>query len=307
MKKHQGEGYGIGKRGFHKIYVQGKRNQEGVGIMKNTSVTFRQAKEKGGKLTMLTAYDYSTAKMVDEAGINSILVGDSLGMVCLGYEDTLSVTMEDMIHHTKAVARGAKEALVIADMPFMSYQASVYDAVVNAGRLVKEGHAQAVKLEGGKEVCPQIEAIVKASIPVCAHIGLTPQSIHAFGGFKVQGKGEEAARKLIEAAQAVEEAGAFAVVLECIPEALAKLVTQKVSIPTIGIGAGAGCDGQVLVYQDMLGMYADFAPKFVKVFANVGEEMRKGLAAYKKEVEEGIFPAAEHTFRMDESILEKLY
>lgn len=275
--------------------------------MKNTSVTFRQAKEKGGKLTMLTAYDYSTAKMVDEAGINSILVGDSLGMVCLGYEDTLSVTMEDMIHHTKAVARGAKEALVIADMPFMSYQASVYDAVVNAGRLVKEGHAQAVKLEGGKEVCPQIEAIVKASIPVCAHIGLTPQSIHAFGGFKVQGKGEEAARKLIEAAQAVEEAGAFAVVLECIPEALAKLVTQKVSIPTIGIGAGAGCDGQVLVYQDMLGMYADFAPKFVKVFANVGEEMRKGLAAYKKEVEEGIFPAAEHTFRMDESILEKLY
>lgn len=307
MKKHQGEGYGIGKRGFHKIYVQGKRNQEGVGMMKNTSVTFRQAKEKGGKLTMLTAYDYSTAKMVDEAGINSILVGDSLGMVCLGYEDTLSVTMEDMIHHTKAVARGAKEALVIADMPFMSYQASVYDAVVNAGRLVKEGHAQAVKLEGGKEVCPQIEAIVKASIPVCAHIGLTPQSIHAFGGFKVQGKGEEAARKLIEAAQAVEEAGAFAVVLECVPEALAKLVTQKVSIPTIGIGAGAGCDGQVLVYQDMLGMYADFAPKFVKVFANVGEKMRKGFAAYKKEVEEGIFPAAEHTFRMDESILEKLY
>lgn len=275
--------------------------------MKNTSVTFRQAKEKGGKLTMLTAYDYSTAKMVDEAGINSILVGDSLGMVCLGYEDTLSVTMEDMIHHTKAVARGAKEALVIADMPFMSYQASVYDAVVNAGRLVKEGHAQAVKLEGGKEVCPQIEAIVKASIPVCAHIGLTPQSIHAFGGFKVQGKGEEAARKLIEAAQAVEEAGAFAVVLECVPEALAKLVTQKVSIPTIGIGAGAGCDGQVLVYQDMLGMYADFAPKFVKVFANVGEEMRKGFAAYKKEVEDGRFPAAEHTFRMDESILEKLY
>lgn len=275
--------------------------------MKNTSVTFKQAKEKGEKLTMLTAYDYSTAKMVDEAGIHSILVGDSLGMVCLGYEDTLSVTMEDMIHHTKAVARGAKEALVIADMPFMSYQTSVYDAVVNAGRLIKEGHAQAVKLEGGKEVCPQIEAIVKASIPVCAHIGLTPQSIHAFGGFKVQGKGEEAARKLIEEAQAVEEAGAFAVVLECVPEALAELISKKISIPTIGIGAGAGCDGQVLVYQDMLGMYADLAPKFVKVFANVGGEMKKGFAAYKKEVQDGTFPAKEHTFKMDESILDKLY
>lgn len=275
--------------------------------MKNTSVTFKQAKEKGEKLTMLTAYDYSTAKMVDEVGIHSILVGDSLGMVCLGYEDTLSVTMEDMIHHTKAVARGAKEALVIVDMPFMSYQTSVYDAVVNAGRLIKEGHAQAVKLEGGKEVCPQIEAIVKASIPVCAHIGLTPQSIHAFGGFKVQGKGEEAARKLIEEAQAVEEAGAFAVVLECVPEALAELISKKISIPTIGIGAGAGCDGQVLVYQDMLGMYADLAPKFVKVFANVGGEMKKGFAAYKKEVQDGTFPAKEHTFKMDESILDKLY
>ena len=256
---------------------------------------------------MLTAYDYTTAKLVDEAGIHSILVGDSLGMVCLGYEDTLSVTMEDMIHHTKAVARGAKEALVIADMPFMSYQTSVYDAVTNAGRLVKEGHAQAVKLEGGQDMCPQIEAIVKASIPVCAHIGLTPQSIHAFGGFKVQGKGEEAAKKLLEEAKAVEAAGAFAVVMECVPEALAKLITEKISIPTIGIGAGAGCDGQVLVYQDMLGMYPDFVPKFVKVFAGVGDEMRKGFAAYKKAVQEGSFPAEEHTFRMDESILEKLY
>ena len=275
--------------------------------MKNTVVTFKQAKEKGEKLTMLTAYDYTTAKLVNEAGIHSILVGDSLGMVCLGYEDTISVTMEDMIHHTRAVSRGAGDALVIADMPFMSYQTSVYDAVVNAGRLMKEGHAQAVKLEGGKEVCPQIEAIVRASIPVCAHLGLTPQSIHAFGGFKVQGKGEEAARKLLEEAKAIEAAGAFAVVLECVPEALARLISEKLSIPTIGIGAGAGCDGQVLVYQDMLGMYADFAPKFVKVFSNVGEEMKKGFAAYKKEVQEGSFPAAEHTFRMDESILEKLY
>lgn len=284
------------KRGWHKVK-----------IMKNTVVTFKQAKEKGEKLTMLTAYDYTTAKLVNEAGIHSILVGDSLGMVCLGYEDTISVTMEDMIHHTRAVSRGAGDALVIADMPFMSYQTSVYDAVVNAGRLMKEGRAQAVKLEGGKEVCPQIEAIVKASIPVCAHLGLTPQSIHAFGGFKVQGKGEEAARKLLEEAKAIEAAGAFAVVLECVPEALAKLISEKLSVPTIGIGAGAGCDGQVLVYQDMLGMYADFAPKFVKVFANAGEEMKKGFAAYKKEVQEGRFPAAEHTFRMDESILEKLY
>lgn len=276
-------------------------------MTKNTVVTFKQAKEKGEKLTMLTAYDYSTAKLIDGAGINSILVGDSLGMVCLGYEDTLSVTMEDMLHHTKAVSRGVQNALLIADMPFMSYQTSVYDAVVNAGRLIKEGHAHAVKLEGGREVCPQIEAIVKASIPVCAHIGLTPQSINAFGGFKVQGKGEEAARKLLEEAKAIEEAGAFAVVLECVPEALAALISKKISIPTIGIGAGAGCDGQVLVYQDMLGMYADITPKFVKVFANVGEEMRKGFAAYKQEVEAGTFPAKENTFKMDETILERLY
>lgn len=275
--------------------------------MKNTIITFKQAKEQGEKLTMLTAYDYSTAKRMDEAGIHSILVGDSLGMVCLGYEDTLSVTMDDMIHHTKAVARGVKEALVIADMPFMSYQTSTYDAVVNAGRLVKEGRAHAVKLEGGLEVCPQIEAIVKVSIPVCAHIGLTPQSIHAFGGFKVQGKGEEAARKLLEEAIAVEEAGAFAVVLECVPEKLAALITEKLRIPTIGIGAGAGCDGQVLVYQDMLAMYSDFTPKFVKTFANVGEEMQKGFLAYKKEVEEGTFPGTEHTFKINDEILNKLY
>lgn len=195
--------------------------------MKNTVVTFKQAKEKGEKLTMLTAYDYSTAKLIDEAGINAILVGDSLGMVVLGYEDTLSVTMEDMIHHSAAVSRGIKDTLLITDMPFMSYQTSVYDAVVNAGRLVKEGHAQAVKLEGGKEVCPQIKAIVDASIPVCAHLGLTPQSVNAFGGFKVQGKGEEAAQKLLDEARAVEEAGAFAVVLECVPKALAKKINRE--------------------------------------------------------------------------------
>ncbi len=275
--------------------------------MKKTVNTFKQAKEKGDKLTMLTAYDYSTAKLIDEAGIDAILVGDSLGMVCLGYPDTLSVTMEDMIHHTKAVTRGAKEAFVVADMPFMSYQTSVYDAVVNAGRLIKEGHAHAVKLEGGMEVCEQIRAIVRASIPVCAHIGLTPQSINAFGGFSVQGKGEEAAKRLIEEAKAVEEAGAFAVVLECVPEALATLITQQINIPTIGIGAGAGCDGQVLVYQDMLGLYSDFVPKFVKQFKKLDSEMKEGFRAYREEVRAGLFPAKEHTFKIDETVLNKLY
>ncbi len=275
--------------------------------MKNTTVTFKKAKEEKKKLTMLTAYDYSFAKLMDEAGVNSILVGDSVGMVCLGYEDTLPVTMEDMIHHTAAVSRGAKNALVVADMPFMSYQTSVYDAVVNAGRLIKEGHAHAVKLEGGFEVTEQIRAIVNASIPVVAHIGLTPQSVNAFGGFKVQGKSEEAAQKLLDEARAVEEAGAFAVVLECVPEKLASRISKEISIPTIGIGAGAGCDGQVLVYQDMLGLFSDFTPKFVKKFANVGEIVQGAFSDYIKEVQEGTFPAQEHTFKMDDDILDKLY
>lgn len=275
--------------------------------MKNTSVTFKEAKVKGDKLTMLTAYDYSTAKLIDESGVNSILVGDSLGMVMLGYEDTLSVTVEDMIHHSAAVARGAKNALIITDMPFMSYQTSVYDAVVNAGRLVKEGHAQAVKLEGGLEVCEHIKAIVKASIPVCAHIGLTPQSINAFGGFKVQGKGEQAAQKLLDEARAVEEAGAFAVVLECVPAALAKKISDSISIPTIGIGAGNGCDGQVLVYQDMLSMFSDFKPKFVKQYAQIGDMMKNAFRAYIDEVKSGAFPSEEHTFKIDEEIINKLY
>ena len=275
--------------------------------MKNTAVTFKQAKEKNEKLTMLTAYDYSTAKIIDEAGINGILVGDSLGMVCLGYEDTLSVTMEDMIHHTKAVSRGVKNTLVVADMPFMSYQTSVYDAVVNAGRLIKEGRAHVVKLEGGVEVCDKIEAIVKASIPVMAHIGLTPQSVNAFGGFKVQGKDEEAAKNLIEAALAVEKAGAFAVVLECVPAKLAAIITEKLSIPTIGIGAGAQCDGQILVYQDMLGMYSDFTPKFVKKYENLGEKMNVAFKKYIEEVKDGIFPGEEHSFKINDEVIEKLY
>ena len=275
--------------------------------MKNTVVTFKEAKQKNEKLSMLTAYDYSTAKIIDEAGINGILVGDSLGMVCLGYEDTLSVTMEDMIHHTSAVTRGAKNTLVVADMPFMSYQTCVYDAVVNAGRLIKEGRAQAVKLEGGIEVCDKIEAIVKASIPVMGHIGLTPQSVNAFGGFKVQGKGEEAAKKLIDEALAIEKAGAFAVVLECVPAKLAAIISEKLSIPTIGIGAGVNCDGQILVYQDMLGVFSDFTPKFVKKYENLGEKMNIAFRKYIEEVKNGVFPAEEQSFKISDEVIEKLY
>lgn len=275
--------------------------------MKNTVVTFKEAKESNEKLTMLTAYDYSTAKLIDSCGINGILVGDSLGMVCLGYEDTLSVTMEDMIHHTKAVSRGCTNTLIVADMPFMSYQTSTYDAVVNAGRLIKEGRAHAVKLEGGVEVFNQIQEIVKSSIPVMGHIGLTPQSVNAFGGFKVQGRDELAAKKLIEDALAVEDAGAFAVVLEGVPSKLASLITKKLNIPTIGIGAGASCDGQVLVYQDMLGMFSDFTPKFVKKYENIGEKMKNAFSNYIDEVKTEVFPSEEHSFKINEDIIEKLY
>lgn len=275
--------------------------------MKNTVLTFAKAKQEKTKISMLTAYDYSTAKLINDAGINAILVGDSLGNVMLGYEDTVSVTMEDMIHHTKAVSRGAKDALVVADMPFMSYQASVYDAVVNAGRLMKEGRANAVKLEGGKEVCPQIEAIVQAGIPVCAHIGLTPQSVNALGGNRVQGKTEAAAKKLLEDALAVQQAGAFAVVIEAVPEKLASLITSRLDIVTIGIGAGNGCDGQVLVYQDMLGLFSDFTPKFVKRYANLGELMTAAFRQYDQEVKSAAFPSDEHTYQIDDEIIEKLY
>ncbi len=275
--------------------------------MKNTVTTFKDAKKQGKKLTMLTAYDYSTAKLFDEAGVDSMLVGDSLGMTMLGYDSTLPVTMEDMIHHTKAVVRGAKNALVVGDMPYMSYHLSVQQAVENAGRFIKEAGAQAVKLEGGAAFCPEIEAMTRASIPVVGHLGLTPQSINAFGGFKVQGKSEEAARKIIEDAQALEAAGAFAIVLECVPAKLAEIITAKVAVPTIGIGAGAGCDGQVLVYQDMLGMYDNFTPKFVRKFAEVGAMMKQGVQAYCAAVQDSSFPAAEHTFKIDEEVLEKLY
>lgn len=275
--------------------------------MKNTIITFKQSKQQGRKISMLTAYDYSTAKLMDEAGINAILVGDSLGNVVLGYEDTLSVTMEDMIHHGAAVARGAKNAMVVVDMPFMSYQASVYDAVVNAGRLMKEGRASAVKLEGGKEVCPQVKAVTEAGIPVMGHLGLTPQSINALGGHRVQGKTQQAAQKLLDDARALQEVGAFAVVLECVPEKLADKVTKELEIPTIGIGAGSGCDGQVLVYQDMLGMFSDFTPKFVKKFANVGQVMKEAFKSYIDEMQQGSFPSQEHCYSIDDDIIEKLY
>src|SRR3712207_354806 len=274
--------------------------------MKNTVLTFKDAKKNGEKLTMLTAYDYTTARLFDEAGVNSILVGDSLGMVMLGYEDTLSVTMEDMIHHTRAVSRGVKNAMVIGDMPFLSYNTGVRDAVINAGRLMSEGRADCVKLEGGKEIVDVIKAITDAKIPVCAHIGLTPQAINAFGGFKVQGKDLESARVIIEDAVAVQEAGAFAVVLECVPAPLAAKISEILDIPTIGIGAGPECDGQVLVYQDMLGLYKDFTPKFVKRFADVGVQMEAGVKAYIGAVQEGTFPEESHSFKMSEDVVKEL-
>lgn len=274
--------------------------------MKNTVATMLKQKQSGEKITMLTAYDYTTARIEDECGVNSILVGDSLGMTMLGYDTTLPVTMEDMIHHTKAVTRGAKNAFVVADMPFMSYQTSIYDAVVNAGRLIKEGGASSVKLEGGAEVCEQIKAIVDSSIPVVAHLGLTPQSVNAFGGFKVQGKTLGKARQILEDAFKIQEAGACAVVLECVPAKLAEIISRQLIIPTIGIGAGNGCDGQVLVYQDMLGLTTGHAPKFAKVFAEAGEVFRKGFTAYIEETKNGIFPADEHTFSIDDEIIAKL-
>lgn len=274
--------------------------------MKNTVLTLRKQKEEKEKIIMVTAYDYTTAKIMDESGVNTILVGDSLGMTMLGYEDTLSVTMEDMIHHSAAVARGVKEAFIVTDMPFMSYQTSVYDAVVNAGCLVKEGHAHAVKLEGGAEFAEHIAAIVKASIPVVAHLGLTPQSVNALGGFKVQGKDLKVARKLLTDAKEVEKAGACMLVLECVPAKLAAKITEELKIPTIGIGAGAACDGQVLVYQDLLSLYGGFQPKFVKVFADAGKVMREGIQAYIEETKKGMFPGAEHTFKIEDEIIEKL-
>ena len=274
--------------------------------MKQSVLTFKNMKESGKKISMLTAYDYSTAKLMDEAGIHGILVGDSLGNVMLGYEDTIPVTMQDMITFGSAVSRGAKNALVVIDLPFMSYQISIAQALENAGRLMKEAGADAVKLEGGASVCPQIKAITDAGIPVMAHIGLTPQSVNAFGGFKIQGKSREAALKLIEDAKNVEEAGVFAVVLEGIPSSVAEIITNSINIPTIGIGAGAECDGQILVNQDMFGMFSDFTPKFVKRYAEIGKKMKRAIADYMEEVEDGVFPAECNQYKISDDIMLEL-
>ncbi len=265
--------------------------------MKNTVTTLLQKKAEGTPITQLTCYDYTTARLFDAAGIDTILVGDSLGNTMLGYENTLPVTVDEMITYGKSVVRGCDNAFVIVDMPFMSYQVSPAQALENAGRIIKETGANAVKLEGGERVAPQIRAIVEAGIPVCAHIGMTPQSVNAFGGFKVQGKGEAAATQLVKDALAVEAAGAFMVVLECVPPKLAKLVTETVNMITIGIGAGADCDGQVLVYQDAFGMSGGTPARFVKHFGEVGRAMTEAAIAYKNEVEAGTYPAPEHTYR----------
>jgi len=267
---------------------------------KVTTLTFRQKKQRGEPITMLTAYDYPTALTLDQAGIDSILVGDSLAMVVLGYENTLSVTMEDMLHHARAVSRGAKSALLIGDMPFMSYQVSVPEAVRNAGRFLQEAGMDAVKLEGGHERADAIRAITNAGIPVMGHLGLTPQSIHQLGGFRAQGKTASAARRLLDDALSLEEAGCFSIVLESIPARLAEMISKELTIPTIGIGAGAGCDGQVLVSHDLLGLFDRFTPKFVRQYANLHNEMQHAFETYIADVQAKSFPAAEHTVEMSE-------
>jgi len=266
----------------------------------------KEMKPKGDKITMLTAYDYATAKIVDEVGVPLILVGDSLGMVVLGYESTIPVTIEEMLHHTKAVVRGTRQAMVIGDMPFMTYHISVEDALYNAGRFIQEGGAQAVKLEGGVTVAEKVRRIVGCGIPVMGHIGLTPQSIHQLGGYKVRGKTQETAAKLIDDARSLEEAGAFAVVLETVPAQLAALITQSISIPTIGIGAGIGCDGQVQVINDILGSFTDFVPKHAKQYASLTDIIRNAVTEYYNEVKDGSFPTEKQSFSMDENILTEL-
>ena len=263
----------------------------------------KEMKQKGEKITMLTAYDYSTAKIIDEVGIPLILVGDSLGQVVLGYESTISVTIDEMLHHTKAVVRGTKRAMVIGDMPFMTYHISIEDALRNAARFIQEGGAQAVKLEGGETVAEKVKRIVDCGIPVMGHIGLTAQSIHQLGGHKVQGRTPEAAARLLEDARVLEQAGAFAIVLETVPTPLATLITKSISIPTIGIGAGVGCDGQVLVINDMLGSFTDFVPKHAKQYVKLTDIIRKAVTEYDNEVKAGTFPTEKHSFSMDESIL----
>lgn len=263
-------------------------------------------KGRGEKIVMLTAYDYPSARILDEAGIPIILVGDSLGMVVLGYDSTIPVTMDEMLHHTRAVVRGAQRAHVVFDMPFMSYQASVEDALRNAGRALKEGGAQSVKLEGGATVAATVQRLVAAGIPVMGHIGLTPQSVHQLGGHKVQGKTPAAAVRLLNDAVALEQAGVYAIVLESIPAPLARLITERVSVPTIGIGAGPHCDGQVQVLHDMLGLYPDFVPKHARQYTQLAQEMASAVRHYMAEVREGGFPTARESFTMDEAALAEL-
>ena len=265
----------------------------------------QRKRDKGQPITMLTAYDYPAAKLVDEAGVDAILVGDTLAMTVLGHRDTVSVTVDEMLHHCKAVARGASRALLVGDMPFMSYQVSRREAVRNAGRYMKEAHMDAVKLEGGSEVAATVRAIVSAGVPVMGHVGLTPQTATQLGGYKVQATSADAALKLRDGALALQEAGCFAVVLEAVPAPVAQAVTEKLAIPTIGIGAGAGCAGQVLVFHDVLGLFDDFVPKFVKQFAQLREPMLQALTAFRREVEAGAFPGKAHSYAMDESELRR--
>jgi len=273
---------------------------------KMTPVDIQALKKQGKKISMLTAYDYPLALLEDRAGIDIILVGDSVAMTVLGYENTLPVTMDEMIHHTKAVVRGAKHPLIIGDMPFMSYNTSEREAIINAGRFMKEGGADAVKLEGGASVKEIVRSIVRAGIPVMGHIGLTPQTISMLGGFKVQGKDAQAAQKIIDDALSLEDAGAFSVLLEAVPAPIAKMVTERLRVPTIGIGAGIHCDGQVLVVHDLLGLFDRFTPKFAKKYVNLSELILKALESYREEVLKGEFPTDQHSFHIDEKELSKI-
>jgi len=274
--------------------------------MRVSITQIKEMKQKGEKISMLTAYDYATAKLVDEAGIPMVLVGDSLGMVVLGYDSTIPVTMDEMIHHTKAVVRGTSKALVVGDMPFMTYQVCIEDALRNAARFIQEAGAQAVKLEGGEGMAETVKRVVAAGIPVMGHIGLTPQSINQLGGFKVIGKTPEAALRLLNDARALDAAGVFAIVLECVPEGLSRIITEKVGVPTIGIGAGKFCDGQVQVISDLLGLYTDFVPKHAKQYARLSESIRQAATDYITEVQAGTFPTEKQSYVMDENVLAEL-
>jgi 3-methyl-2-oxobutanoate hydroxymethyltransferase len=285
---------------------KGKKEDGKMEQKKITAPDLKEKKKSGKKITMLTAYDYPTALLVDRAGIDVVLVGDSLGMVVLGYRDTVSVTMEEMLHHTKSVSSAVKRALVIGDMPFGSYNVSIEEAIDNANRMMKEAHADAIKLEGGRSMAAVAGAIVKAGIPVQGHIGLTPQTASSLGGFKVQGKSVEAAKALIDDAKALEDAGCFSMVLEAIPSPIAKIITETISIPTIGIGAGPDCDGQVLVIHDLLGLFERFTPKFVKQYAKISDEILSAVGRYKSDVENLKFPEEKHCFTMNEKELVKL-